>query len=221
MTTSALTWNSGSAAKTTESASNSELAASIHASATSLACVCAASFGAPVVPPVWNSAGEIGRARRVAGEAGRVHAGGQFAEVTDAHPVDGGQRRGRSRRRGRPQHQDGVEHALVGELLRGLPGRGRELRAGGDEHPGAGAAQQLGEVSTVESAVDRCGDAGQLRGQCRGDQLGAVGREEGDRVATAHAEPVQQVRGAVHVGEQLGERAPQRLPPAGSVRAAR
>ena len=69
-----------------------------------------------------------------------------------------------------------------------------------------------------QAAVERCGDAGQLRGQRRGDQLGAVGRHQGDRVAAAHAELVQQVRVAVDVGEQLGEGAPQRLPPAGGVR---
>jgi len=56
VTTRALTWNSGSAANATLSWSISELAASIQALATSMAWVCAASFGAPVVPPVWNSA---------------------------------------------------------------------------------------------------------------------------------------------------------------------
>ena len=50
----ALTWNSGSAAKITESSSSRVIAAIIQALATSLAWVCAASFGSPVVPPVWK-----------------------------------------------------------------------------------------------------------------------------------------------------------------------
>jgi hypothetical protein len=136
-----------------------------------------------------EEAGEIGRAWRVCGEAGRPHAGSEIGEVTDAHPVHGGQRRGRLGSLGRPQHQERVEDPLAGEIQRALPGRRRELRPGGEEHLGAGAPQQLGEVSTVQAAVERCRDPGQLRGQRRGDQFGAVGGEERDRVAAADAEP--------------------------------
>ena len=56
MTTKALTWNKGSAANATDSASSTPIAAIIQASVTSLAWVCAASFGVPVVPPVWKRA---------------------------------------------------------------------------------------------------------------------------------------------------------------------
>ena len=65
-----------------------------------------------------------------------------------------------------------------------------------------------------DSAVERGGDTRQLRGQGRGDQLGAVGGHQRDRVAAAHAQAVQQVRVAVHVGQQLAEGAPRRLRPA-------
>ena len=53
-----------------------------------------------------------------------------------------------------------------------------------------------------------------LGGQGRGDQLLAVRREQGDAVGPAHAEGVEHVRVAVHVGEQLRVSAAQRLLPA-------
>ena len=85
---------------------------------------------------------------------------------------------------------------------------------GRDEHAGSGAAQQLAQMRRRQRPVERGGDARQLRGQGRGDQLGAVGGHQGDRVGAAHAQLVQQVRVAVHVGEQLREGAPGRLLPA-------
>ena len=56
VTTKAFTWKSGSAANATDSVSSTPIAAIIQASVTSLAWVCAASFGVPVVPPVWKRA---------------------------------------------------------------------------------------------------------------------------------------------------------------------
>ena len=47
------------AAKTTDSESSSPIAATIQASVTSLACVWAASFGVPVVPPVGRAARSV------------------------------------------------------------------------------------------------------------------------------------------------------------------
>ena len=52
----ALTWNSGSAAKNVELRFSGAAAATDQASTTSMPWVCAASFGAPVVPPVWKNA---------------------------------------------------------------------------------------------------------------------------------------------------------------------
>jgi hypothetical protein len=57
------------------------------------------------------------------------------------------------------------------------------------------------------------GDPSELRGQRRGDQLGAVGCHQGDRVSPPDAEVVEEVRVPVDVGQQFGEGAPVRFPP--------
>ena len=160
----------------------------------------------PVVPPVWNSAARSAADGGVAGEARRVLARRPVAEVADAHPASRQRVRARPSAAGGPQ-RPGSRRASPAPASspRGVPDVGGELRPGGDEHPGAGAAQQLGEVLRGQAAVERRGDPGQLRGQRRGDQLGAVRGQQRDRVAAADAERVEHVGVAVDVGEQLGE----------------
>ena len=185
---------------------------------TSLAWVCAASFGVPVVPPVWK------RAARSVAEGGsptkrscgcsaasadrwatRTPSSGLQLLLTRADP-------------GRAQGEQGLDPGGAGERPRVVPHLGREVGAGSHEDPGARPAQQLGDVLRGQPTVDRRGDAGELRRQGRGDELVAVRSQQGDPVGAAHAERVEHVGVAVHVGQQLGEGALRRLLPAVAVR---
>ena len=175
-----------------------------------MAWVCAASFGAPVVPPVWNSAARSAERAAVADEAGRV--GVLRRPRRGSATVTAGQERQRLGGRGRaarggPQ-RPGRCRACRRRRARGLcPGGWRELGPGRDEHPGSGTAQQFAEVRGCDSApLSGAAMPGQLRGQGRGDQLGAVGGQQRDRVAAPHAQLVQQVGVPVDVGEQLARR---------------
>ena len=146
VTRSALTWKSGSAANTTASSCSRLLAAIIQASLTSLAWVCAASFGVPVVPPVWKRA-----ARSVAegGSPTKASCGcscRQGGQVADPDAVDRVQLRLGRARTGRAQREEGFHPGLDGELPCALPDLRREVGAGSHEDPGARPAQQLGDV---------------------------------------------------------------------------
>ena len=214
---SALTWNSGRAAKVTASSSSRSLAAIIQASATSLAWVCAASFGAPVVPPVWNMAArsvERGAGRRTWRRPRRRRARRRSRSGTPAIRKRGAIARGGRR----PQREQGVEQAIP------RPGRPRSPRPAG-RAPALRATStraperpsRLGDVRAGEPCVDRRRDAGELCGERGGDQLGVVGRHQRDGVAAADAEAVQQVRVPVDVGQQPGERPARRFAPPGGV----
>lgn len=67
VTITAFTWNRGSAANRVSPGARLPFAAIIQAVVTWLAWVCAASFGALVVPPVWNSAARSSAAGGVVG----------------------------------------------------------------------------------------------------------------------------------------------------------
>ena len=141
-----MTWKSGSAANTTASSRSSPLAAIIQASLTSLAWVCAASFGVPVVPPVWKRA-----ARSVAEGASPTKAScGCSAASADRWPTRtpsiGAQLRLRRADARRAQREEGFHPGLDGELPCALPDLRREVGTGSHEDPGARPAQQLGDV---------------------------------------------------------------------------
>ena len=218
VTTRALTWKSGSAAKTTDSVFSTPIAAIIQASVTSLAWVCAASFGVPVVPPVWKRA-----ARSVAegGSPTKRSCGCSAASADrwrDPHAVDREQLRLRRARPGRAQREQRLDPGLEGEVARVVPDLGCEVWAGGHEDACARPAQQLDDVLAGQATVDRRGDSGELCRQGRGDELVTVRSQQGDAVGAAHAECVEDVGVAVHVGQQLGEGTLRRLLPPVAVR---
>ena len=116
-----------------------------------------------------------------------------------------------------------VHQALLREAESGLGDDGIEIGPGRHQHTRARALEQLRDVVLGQAGVDRDGDSGSLGGQGRGDELLAVGREQGHGVLAADPDFSQQVRYPVHIGEELSERqldgflpalgVPQLLPP--------
>ena len=117
--------------------------------------------------------------------------------------------------------QQHLDPGLERKLRRVVPDLGCQVWAGGHEDARARPAYQLDNLLSGQAAVDRHGDSGQLSGQRGGDELVRVRSHQGDRVGAAHAERVQHVGVAMHVGQQLGEGALQRLVPAAHRRASR
>ena len=96
------------------------MAAIIQASVTSLAWVCAASFGVPVVPPVWKRAARSVADGRLAHEAVVWLLRRQRGQVADPHAVDRAQLRLRRAAPGRAQGEQCLDPGLDGRASRAL-----------------------------------------------------------------------------------------------------
>ena len=185
---------------------------------TSLAWVCAASFGVPVVPPVWKRA-----ARSVAeGGSPTKRSCGCSAASADRWPTRTPSIGSSSASPRRPR--SGAGRAGSRSRPRAAIVRALSQTSGARSGPAATRtrAPDLRSSSAMcspgQAAVDRRGDAGELCRQRRGDQLVTVRSQQGDPVGAAHAERVEHVGVAVHVGQQLGEGALRRLLPPVTVR---
>ena len=107
-------------------------------------------------------------------------------------------------RRGRvgSQDKDGGHADVTGDRQQPLPQLLVQLGAGRHEHPGLGAAQQLGEALAAECGVDWGGDPDRLRRERGRVQHRGVDTAEGHRVLSTDPERGQCVRDP---GDQAGE----------------
>ena len=190
------------------------MAAIIQASVTSLAWVCAASFGVPVVPPVWKSAARSVADGRLTHEAVVWLLRRQRGQVADPHAVDSGAAPprprcprsglGRAAPRSRPRRRG------LGRCPR------RRARGPGRRRPGPGrrtcaAARRCArrERPLLIGAAMPASSAARVA-VMSSSQFGASRATPSVRRTP---ERVEHVGVAVHVGQQLGEGPLRRLLP--------